>query len=47
MINQQRYNSLATEHQQTKKRDNRTSHKTTVQPHIIMLHNNNKAKWNR
>jgi len=32
MINQQRYNSLATEHQQTKKHDNRTSHKTTVNP---------------
>jgi len=27
MISQQRYNSLATKHQQTKKRDNRTSHK--------------------
>jgi len=27
MINQQRYNGLATEHQQTKRRDNRTTHK--------------------
>jgi len=36
MISQQRYNSLATQHQQRIKRDNRTSHKNTVQPCITM-----------
>ena len=41
------YNSLATKHQQKKKRDNRILHKTTVQPCIILLYNNDNTKWNR
>jgi len=47
MINQQRYNSLGTEHQQPKRRDNRTSHKCAVEPCVVMLHNNDKADLNR
>jgi len=37
MISQQRYNNLGTKHQQKKKHDTRTAHKTAVQPFIIML----------
>ena len=42
-----RYDSLATKHQQTIKRGNRTSYKTAEQDCIIMLQNNGKAKLNR
>jgi len=43
-ISQQRYNTLATKHQQKKKRDNRRSHKTIVQPCIILLNNNDNTE---
>jgi len=36
MISQRRYNNVATKHQQKKKNDIRTPHKTTVQPFIVM-----------
>jgi len=47
MISRQRYNSLATKHQQRKKSDNRTSYKNTVQPCTIMLYNNDNTEQNR
>jgi len=42
-----RYNSFATKQQQTKSVTAGHHTKTTVQPFIIMLHNNDETKWNK